>query len=106
LIGRRQQRYIGAEISWSRTYDPSARTRPVRQEFLQRFEREIDPDGVLPPDERRRRAEHTKHAFVLRLAQAGRERPQGEFKPAGQLADPSWRKPGFTALFGIMQLYW
>jgi hypothetical protein len=59
---------IGAEISWSRTHDRSARTRPARQKFLQRFEREVDPDGVLPSDERRRRAEHAKRAYMLRLA--------------------------------------
>ena len=59
---------IGAEISWSRTHDRSARTRPARQKFLQRFEREVDPNGVLPPDERRRRAEHAKRAYMLRLA--------------------------------------
>lgn len=61
-------RRIAAEISWSRTADRSARTRPARQNFLQRFEREVDPDGVLPPDERRRRAEHAKRAYMLRLA--------------------------------------
>jgi hypothetical protein len=61
-------RRIAAEISWSRTYDRSARTRPARQKFLQRFEREVDPDGTLPPDERRRRAKHAKHAYMLRLA--------------------------------------
>jgi hypothetical protein len=61
-------RRIAAEISWSRTDDRSARTRPARQKFLQRFEREVDPDGVLPPDERRRRAEHAKRAYMLRLA--------------------------------------
>ena len=59
---------IGAEISWSRTYDRSARTRPAREKFLQRFEREVDPDGKLPPDERRRLAEHAKRAYMLRLA--------------------------------------
>jgi hypothetical protein len=61
-------RRIAAEVSWSRTYDRSARTRPARQKFLQRFEREVDPDGVLPPEERRRRAEHAKRAYMLRLA--------------------------------------
>jgi hypothetical protein len=59
---------IAAEISWSRTADRSARTRPARQKFLQRFEREVDPDGVLSPDERRKRAEHAKRAYMLRLA--------------------------------------
>jgi hypothetical protein len=46
----------------------SARTRPVRQAFLNRFEREVDPDGELPPDERRSRAEHAKRAVAARRA--------------------------------------
>jgi hypothetical protein len=59
---------IAAEISWARTYNRSARTRPAREAFLKRFEREVDPDGELSPDERRRRAEHAKRAYMLRLA--------------------------------------
>lgn len=55
-------------MSWSRTEDRSARTRPAREKFLQRFEQEVDPDGKLSPDERRRRAEHAKRAYMLRLA--------------------------------------
>jgi hypothetical protein len=61
-------RRIAAEVSWSRTADRSARTRPAREAFLNRFEREVDPNGELPPDERRRRAEHAKRAYMLRLA--------------------------------------
>jgi hypothetical protein len=59
---------IAAEISWARTYDRSARTRPAREAVLKRFEREVDPDNELPPDERRRRAEHAKRAYMLGLA--------------------------------------
>ena len=59
---------IAAEISWSRTDDRRARTWPARQKFLQRFEKEVDPDGRLPPDERYRRAEHAKRAYMLQLA--------------------------------------
>lgn len=59
---------IGAELSGARTNDRSARMRAAREKFLQRFEREVDPDGKLPPDERRRRAEHAKRANMLRLA--------------------------------------
>jgi len=58
---------IAAEISWARTSDRSARTRPAREAFLKRFEREVDPEGELPPDERRRRAEHALRAHMLRL---------------------------------------
>jgi hypothetical protein len=59
---------IAAEISWARTYDRSARTRPAREAFLKRFEREVDPDNKLPADERRRRADHAKRAYMLQLA--------------------------------------
>jgi hypothetical protein len=33
-----------------------------------RFEREVDPDGVLDPAERARRAEHARKAHFTRLA--------------------------------------
>lgn len=59
---------IAAEISWSRTHDRRARTQPARDKFLERFEREVDPEGTLSPDERLRRAEHAKRAYMLRLA--------------------------------------
>ncbi len=59
---------IAAHISWSRTVDRKARTKPGRDKFLERFEREIDPDGTLPPRERQQRAEHAKRAYMLRLA--------------------------------------
>jgi hypothetical protein len=68
MTGKDINRKIAAEISWSRTSDRSARTRPAREKFLQRFEREVDPEGILPADERRSRAEHAKRAYMLRLA--------------------------------------
>ncbi len=65
LIGR-----IGAEVSWSRTEDRPARTAPGRRAFLDRFDREVDPEGNLPPEERARRAEHLRKAYFARLALA------------------------------------
>jgi len=59
---------IAAEISWSLTANRTERTKPGRQAFLARFEREIDPEGVLPSDERRIRAQHAMRAHMLRLA--------------------------------------
>ena len=59
---------IAAHISWAKTSDRRARTQPGRDKFLERFEREVDPDGTLPPAERRQRAEHAKKAYMLRLA--------------------------------------
>lgn len=61
---------IGAHVSWSRTTDRAARTAPARSAFMVRFEREVDPDGSLPEDERRQRAEHAKRAYMQRLAQS------------------------------------
>jgi hypothetical protein len=61
-------RRIAAEISWARTRDRAARTRPAREKFLKRFEKEVDPDGTLAPEERRERAEHAKRAYMLHLA--------------------------------------
>jgi hypothetical protein len=61
-------RRIAAEISWARTHDRATRTLPARETFLKRFEKEVDPDGVLSPEERRQRAEHAKRAYMLQLA--------------------------------------
>ena len=44
---------IAAEFSWARTRDRTARTRPAREAFLNRFEKQVDPDGTLPAEERR-----------------------------------------------------
>jgi len=43
-------------------------TKPATQAFLAKFEKEVDPDGKLPPEERRRRAEHARRAYMARLA--------------------------------------
>lgn len=41
-----------------------------RAAFLASFEAQVDPDGTLPPEERRRRAEHARSAHFARLALA------------------------------------
>jgi hypothetical protein len=59
---------IGAHLSWANTADPKARTKPGRDAFLARFEREVDPDGVMDPAERARRAGHLRKAYMQELA--------------------------------------
>ena len=89
---------IAAEISWARTSDRSARTRPAREGFLKSFEREVDPDGKLPIEERRRRAEHALRAHMLRLrkrATAGRKGTST--KPADPQGDLDHRTYTTTA---------
>ncbi len=39
-----------------------------RKAFLDGFERQVDPEGVLPIAERQRRAEHARKAYFTRLA--------------------------------------
>jgi hypothetical protein len=59
---------IAVHTSWANTTDRSARTAPGRKAALERFEREVDPEGVLEPAERARRAEHARKAYFSRLA--------------------------------------
>ena len=51
-------------------HDAKAATAKARAAFLAKFELEVDPDGVLPPEERRRRADHLRRAYFTRLALA------------------------------------
>ncbi|GGO91392.1 hypothetical protein [Wenjunlia tyrosinilytica] len=67
---RRIRATLGAHSLWSKVDDPTAHTCPARTAFLSRFEREVDPDGVLTPGERSRRAEHARKAYFQRLALA------------------------------------
>ncbi len=60
---------IGAYTLHSR-HDPKETTKKARASFLERFEREVDPEGVLPEAERARRAEYARKAYFARLANA------------------------------------
>jgi hypothetical protein len=53
--------------------DETEHTAPARAACLSRFEREVDPDGILDPKERARRAEHAKKAYFIKLALASRK---------------------------------
>lgn len=70
LVGR-----YGANLRWSRTpeRERSAATAPARNAFLTRFERQVDPDGKLPPDERARLAESALKAHMQMLARKSRK---------------------------------
>ncbi|MFE2121023.1 hypothetical protein ACFW9U_10235 [Rhodococcus aetherivorans] len=72
---------IAAHESWAKTDDRSARTAKARKAALDRFEREVDPNGELTPQERAKRAEHARKAYFARLAlrsaQARRARKSG-----------------------------
>lgn len=57
-----------ADASWAATSDRAARTEPARRAALARFERQVDPDGELPEDERRQRAESARRSYFRFLA--------------------------------------
>jgi hypothetical protein len=49
-------------------HDPRETTRNARKAFFDSFERAVDPHGLLPSDERQRRAAFAKKAHFARLA--------------------------------------
>lgn len=59
---------IGAAEKWARTDDRKAATEPARKAVLDRFERQVDPNGELSEKERAIRAGHARRAHMLRLA--------------------------------------
>ena len=50
------------------THDPRETTKAARKVFWSSFEREVDPDGLLEPEERAQRAAHARAAHFARLA--------------------------------------
>ncbi|WP_236650007.1 hypothetical protein [Kutzneria albida] len=69
-------------MSWSTTVDRAARTSAGTESFLRRFERQVDPEGVLPAEDRAIRARHARTAYMHQLAErsvrARRRRAEGE----------------------------
>ena len=68
---------MAAHVLHAKISDEAEHTAPARAAFLSRFEREVDPEGLLDPEERARRAEHAKKAYFLRLALASRKARAG-----------------------------
>jgi hypothetical protein len=59
---------IAAHASWANTSDRAARTAAARRAALDRFERQVDPDGTLPAAERAQRGASARKAHFARLA--------------------------------------
>ena len=87
---------LAAYRSWERTTNAAARTAPARRAALARFDRQVDPEGVLSPEERARRATAAMRAYFTALAlRSSRARSKaavvkravgGQAEPGGQLA--------------------
>jgi hypothetical protein len=58
---------IGGLTAWSRN-DAATMVGPAHRAFRARFERLVDPDGTLDPQERAQRADRARRAHMLTLA--------------------------------------
>ena len=66
--------------------------------FLSRFEREVDPDGTLTPEERRRRAVAARKAHMARLAHlSATKRAKGTKKATAATVAEEVRNAGATS---------
>jgi len=59
---------IASNEYWATVPDRTARTEACRRAANERFERLVDPDGTLPPEERAKRAECARRAHFKRMA--------------------------------------
>lgn len=84
---------IAALSRWAHE-DPTANAVRGQRGLQDRFEREVDPDGVLNPAERARRAECARKAHMERLSKAGVAARQA--RAANRRAEDARRALGAT----------
>lgn len=87
---------IAAHTSWAHTPNRSARTANARAALDAKFEREVDPDGTMPPAERAKRVESLRKAYYGRLAlkSAQSRRRAAEERAIARAADAERRTLG------------
>jgi hypothetical protein len=68
-------RFIGRIGGYAKAarYPATESTKAARAAFLARFEREVDPEGILDPEDRAARAAAARKVFMLRMALKSRE---------------------------------
>ena len=66
---RTRRARIAAHASWANTADRQGRTALATASFLARFEKQVDPLGVLEPEIRTTMAQHARRAYMLQLAE-------------------------------------
>src|SRR4051812_11622593 len=67
-----------AHQSWAATPNRTARTSNARTAFLERFEDQVDPDRVLSPEERTKRATNARKAHFTDLARKSAAARRGD----------------------------
>lgn len=67
---------------WSRVPNRTAATQPLRDGFVRKLELQVDPDGVLEPQERARRVEMARRAHLANASRlAAKARREKAAKP-------------------------
>ena len=75
----------GSLINWSRKTSPEARreaTAPARAARQRKWELQVDPDGVLPPDELAAAVARVKKAHFRRMALLSAQKRAGRTQAA------------------------
>jgi hypothetical protein len=81
---RRSRSRLAAHIQWSREPDRTGRTQAMRDGFLAKLERQVDPNGIYTPEQRAKMVEAARKAFYIRLGRAtGKARRAKAAKKAG-----------------------
>lgn len=65
---RSQIASLAAHTSWARTPIRSERTRPATRASIGRFEKQVDPDGVMAPADRAKAADSAMRAYRRAMA--------------------------------------
>ena len=92
---RRLRAQIAATARWSRE-SPVVNARRGQEGLVAKFEREVDPDGTLPPEERARRAASARRSHMLRLSARSSKVRAARRAEVQQSEDA--RRRGFAAL--------
>lgn len=69
---------IAANTRWATTVDRTAATAKARQAAMDRFDKMVDPDGVLTPEERAKRAASARKAHMQKMALASAKARKGK----------------------------
>jgi hypothetical protein len=89
---RRLVATIGGNARVRQAESPAAMTAPARAAFLARFERQVDPDGVLAPDVRAARVKAAMSEQMARVSLA-RTRAAGRRRAAPAASKPASSPP-------------
>lgn len=61
---------LGAHAKWAQTEDRTAATEKLRRGFIEKLEREVDPDGSMDPAKRARLVENKRKEHYARMSLA------------------------------------